>query len=112
GTALHRALCSAARCSAEKMWYLQLRTRDGKELIIAQPVHIGVKLWELRCSDHAPAAHQKRRAHFFVTMLARVQIEHELDKSSLQPRARAGKTNETAPTQFRRAFEIRQLEGR
>src|SRR4026208_2559978 len=45
-------------------------------------------------------------------MLARVQIEHELDQSSLQPRARAGKTNETAPTQFCRAFEIKQLEVR
>ncbi len=33
-------------------------------------------------------------------MLARVQIEHELDQSSLQPRAGAGKTNETASTQF------------
>ena len=33
-------------------------------------------------------------------MLARVQIEHELDQSSLQSRAGAGKTDETAPTQL------------
>src|SRR5205823_506115 len=45
-------------------------------------------------------------------MVARVQLEHELDQSSLQSRAGAGKTDETAPTQLRSAFEIKQLEVR
>ena len=39
-------------------------------------------------------------------MLARVQIEHELDQRPLQPRARAGETDEPASAQFRRAFQI------
>src|SRR5207245_10504371 len=85
---------------AVKICYRHFRSRGEKELIIFQSVHIGFKFWELRCSDHAFAPHQKRRAHFFVTMLARVQIEHELDQSSLQPRAGAGKTDETTPTQL------------
>ena len=43
-------------------------------------------------------------------MFARVQVEHELDQSSFQPRAGAGKTNETASAQLRRAFEIKEFE--
>ena len=43
-------------------------------------------------------------------MLARVQIEHELDQCPLQPRAGAGKANEPAPAQFRRAFQIEELQ--
>src|SRR5205823_2873821 len=80
------------------------------ELIVFQPVHIGFKFWELRCSDHAFAPHQERGAHFLVTMLARVQIEHELDQASLQPRARAGETNETASAQLCRALQIKEFD--
>ena len=42
-------------------------------------------------------------------MFARMQIEHELNQRSLQPRARAGKANKSAPAQLRRALGIEEL---
>src|SRR5437764_12826754 len=43
-------------------------------------------------------------------MLARVEIEHELDQRPLQPRPGAGETNKSAPAQLRRALQIEQLQ--
>ena len=43
-------------------------------------------------------------------MLARVQIEQEIDQRALQPRAGTGETNEPAPAQFRCSFKIEQLQ--
>jgi hypothetical protein len=45
-------------------------------------------------------------------MLACVQIEQEIDQCTFEPRACAGKTNETAPAQFRRPFEIEEIQSR
>ena len=45
-------------------------------------------------------------------MLARVQIDHEIDQRAFELRACAGKTNETAPAQFRRPFEIEEIQSR
>ena len=45
-------------------------------------------------------------------MLARVQIEHEIDQCAFELRACAGETNETAPAQFRRPFEIEKIQSR
>src|SRR5207302_6715739 len=55
------------------------------------------------------AAHQKWWTDLEIPVLARVQIEHELDKSTLQPRPGAGKTNKSAATELRGALEIEQL---
>ena len=43
-------------------------------------------------------------------MLARVQIDHEIDQRALQPRACAGETNESAAAQFRRPLEIEKIQ--
>ena len=43
-------------------------------------------------------------------MLARVQVEHEIDQCAFELRACTGKTNETAPAQFRRPFEIEKIQ--
>jgi hypothetical protein len=45
-------------------------------------------------------------------MLTRVQVEHEVDQRALELRACPGKTNETAPAQFRRPFEIEEIQSR
>ena len=79
-----------------KIRHRHLRSRRKKELIIFQTVHVGFELRQLRCSNHAITPDQKRRAHLFVTMLARVQIEHEVDQTSLQARPHTGKTNKAA----------------
>jgi len=43
-------------------------------------------------------------------MLARVQVEHEIDQCAFELRACTGKTNETAPAQFRRPFQIEEIQ--
>ena len=53
--------------------------RREEELLILHPVHVVLELRQLRRADHAFAPNQKRRTHFEVAVLARVQIEHELD---------------------------------
>ena len=47
-----------------------------------------------------------------ITMLARVQVDHEIDQRAFQFRACAGETNKTAPAQFRRPFEIEKIQSR
>ena len=67
-----------------------LRSRCEKDLVLLQAVHVRFKLRQLRCADHAIAPNQKRRTDFGVTMLSRVQIDHEINQRALQPGARAG----------------------
>ena len=43
-------------------------------------------------------------------MLARVQVEHEIDQRAFELRPCAGKTNEAAAAQFRRPFEIEKIQ--
>src|SRR5581483_7915320 len=43
-------------------------------------------------------------------MLARVQIDHEINQSSLQSRARAGETDKTAATQLCGAFHVEKIQ--
>ena len=79
-------------------------------MVVFQPVHIGLKFWKLRGPDHAIAPYDKRRTDFAISMLARMQIEHEVDQRALELSAQAGETNEAAPAQFRRSFKIEQLQ--
>ena len=43
-------------------------------------------------------------------MLACVQVEHKIDQRPLEFRTRAGKTNESAPAQLRRALQVEDLQ--
>jgi hypothetical protein len=45
-------------------------------------------------------------------MFARVQIDHEIDQRTLQPRARAGETNKTAAAQFCGSLHVQELQVR
>src|SRR5207302_8598069 len=47
---------------------------------------------------------------FQITVLARMQIEHEINQRPLEFRTRAGKTNESAPAQLRRALQVEDLQ--
>ena len=91
---------------AMEICQLNFPSRRKKDLVLLQTVHVRFKLWELRCADHAIAPDQKRRADFDVTMLPRVQIDHEIDQRTFQPCARAGETNKTAAAQFCGPFHV------
>ena len=43
-------------------------------------------------------------------MLARVQVDHEIDQRAFQSRACTGETNEAAPAEFGRPIGIEQLQ--
>ena len=45
-------------------------------------------------------------------MLACVQVDHEIDQRAFELRACAGKTNETTPAQFRRPFQVEEIQSR
>src|SRR5438045_3883664 len=73
------------------------RRRREKHLLVFQPVHVLFKLRQLRRADHAFAPNQKRRTHFQIAVLARVEIEHELDERPLESRARASISSVGSP---------------
>ena len=94
-----------------KICHRHFRRRGQKELIPSgcvrfKPVHVCFKLWQLGCADHAIAPHQKWWADLEISMLARVQIEHELNQGTFQPRPGAGETNKPTATEFRCALQI------
>src|ERR1043166_9850326 len=72
----------------------------------------GSNFRELACADHAIAPDEERRIDFGVVMLARVQVEHEIDQRAFELRARAGETDEAAAAQLRRTLQIEQLQFR
>jgi hypothetical protein len=45
-------------------------------------------------------------------MLARVLVDHEIDQGAFELRACARETNETAPAEFRRPFQIKKIQSR
>src|SRR5204862_2643940 len=93
-----------------KICYRHFRGRREEKLLALEPVHVLLELRQLRRPDHTFAPHQKRGAYFEITMLAGVQVEHELDERPLQPRPRARETDEPAPAQLRRALQIEKLQ--
>src|SRR6266446_1284618 len=73
--------------------------RHEEKFAVFQAVHVGFKFRQLSRADHAITPDQKRRADFGVAVLAGVQVDHEIDQRPFQLRARAGKTNKSAPAQ-------------
>ena len=89
---------------------LDFRSRRKEKLILFQTIHVGFELRELRCADHAIAPDQKRRTNLDITMLTRVQVDHEIDQGAFQLRACAGETNKTAAAQFCRPIKIEKIQ--
>src|SRR5262249_33333612 len=85
---------------------LNFSRRRKKDLVLLQTVHVRFKLRELRSAEHAITPNQKRRTDFGVTMLARMQIDHEIDQRAFQSRASPGETNKTTAAQFRRPLQV------
>src|SRR6266403_1429780 len=82
-----RKIDSCENFVAMKICHWHFRCRREKELTFLKSVHVGLELRQLRGADHAIPPHQKRRTDLGIAILARMQIEHELDQRSLQPRA-------------------------
>src|SRR5437868_6480324 len=86
-----------------------------KELIPAgcvglQAVHVLLKFRQLCGPNHAITPDQKRWTNLEIPMLARVQIEHELDQGALQSRSGASETDKSTATEFRCPFQVEQLQ--
>ena len=56
------------------------------------------------------AVDEKRRLHLAIAMLARVQVEHEVDERARQPRAAPLRTEKRAPAIFDAALEVEDAE--
>src|SRR5262245_10921025 len=94
---------------AMKVRELNLCSWCKKHLVLLQTVHVRFKFGQLRRADHTIAPNQKRRTDFGVTMLTRVQIDHEIDQRALQPRAGTGENDKTAAAQFGRASHVQEI---
>ena len=79
GNEFFRKIGNPQNLIAMKIRQLDFRSWRKEKLVFFQAVHVGLELWELRCADHANAPHQKRRTNLDVAMLARVEINHEID---------------------------------
>src|SRR2546430_17665743 len=80
-----------------KVRHRHFRRRREKKFAVLQAVHIRFELRQLTGADHGFAPDDKRRTDFGVTMLAGVEIEHEINQGPLELGAGAGETNESAP---------------
>ena len=65
---------------------------------------------KLRGAEHGVVAHEKRRRDLGVTVLAGVQVEHELGESALEPRESPLKHDEARARELRSRLEIHQAE--
>ena len=74
--------------------------RYEEKFAVFQAVHIGLKLRQLSRADNAITSNEKRRTDSGVAMLARVQVDHEIDQRPLQFRSGAGETDESTAAQF------------
>src|SRR5471032_2385272 len=93
---LFRKIDNRQNFFAMKIRHWNFRRRCEKKLILLEAIHVGFQLRQLCCADHAIPPNQKRRTHLNVTMLARMQIKHEIDERAFELRARTSETNKTA----------------
>ena len=81
---------------AEQVGHRHFGRGNGEERIVAEGVHVLLELRQLPRADHRVAVDEERREHFRVTVLARVQVEQEIDQPAFQPRPGALVENEPA----------------
>ena len=103
-------IANAQDLFATKVCKWHFRCRGKEKLILFQAVHVSFKLRKLRCADHAIASHQEWWTNLEVAMLARMQVDHEIDQSALQLRANACETNKTASAELCRPLRIEKIE--
>src|SRR5205823_10777624 len=89
-----------------KIRHRHFRRRREKKLLVFEPVHVLLELPQLGRPDHAFPPNEERWAHLEITMLTRMQIEHELDERPFQSRAGTRETDKSAAAQLRCPFQI------
>src|SRR5215213_7532440 len=75
--------------------------------ITADPEKLCLEFWQLARRLQRFAVDEKRRDHLEVAVLACVQIEHQIDERSREPRARTEQQREPGARHLRRAFEVK-----
>jgi len=94
---------------------MQIRHRhfsrgDEKQLVGAEAVHVVLELGKLSRAGHHITPHQQRRLDFDVAVLARVQIEHEVDEPAREARAQTYQHRKSRPRELRTARQIEDAE--
>src|SRR4029077_568677 len=69
--------------------------RNEKQFWVGDAKGVLFKLRELSRSGHRATIYQERRQYLLILMLLRVQIQHEIDQRTFQPRSRAFGKRET-----------------
>src|SRR6185295_7102415 len=93
---LHRQLGDIENLFAIVVSHRNFGRRNQIEVsLVIQPEQVGFKFRQLPGSKQRVAIDDKRRESFQITMLTRVQLEHKIDQSPLEPRARALKNGKT-----------------
>ena len=75
---------------------LELAARDGVGVGIGAAEEVLGKLGQLAGAEERLGIDHERRQHFFVAVLLRVQVEHEADQRTFQPRPCAHVDGETS----------------
>src|SRR5258708_7665922 len=99
------------RRAVQDLVAVQIRHRhfgggDEEEIVRGGLVGVLFEFRELPGADHAVAAHQEWRLHFDIPMLARVQIEHEVDEGARQLGPDAHEDGEARARELRAARQI------
>ena len=97
----HAGRTRRCRSRYSSAWRVEIlaRSRSVHELVVFE-------FRQLRGAEHHLVAHQQRRRHLRVAMLARVQVEHELPERALQPRKPLLQHHEARAGELRRGLEI------
>ena len=110
GNKLFRKIDNAQNFVAMNVRQLDFRSRRKEELVLLQPIHVSFKFRQLRCANHAIASHQKRRADLDITVLSRMQVDHEINQGAFQLCTCSRETDKTAAAKLRSAFQIEELQ--
>ncbi|MCG3162393.1 MAG: hypothetical protein JMDDDDMK_03643 [Acidobacteria bacterium] len=96
---------------------MQIRQRHfgGRNQIVialeSQLEQIGFKFRKLSRAEERVVIDDERRQHLSITVLGRVQVEHEIDQRAFELRAEAGQNRKTRACNLRRALLIENAEG-
>src|SRR5439155_15605623 len=102
----NRQLASIENLAAMEIRERHFGRRDEIEIPVAGNLEqIGLELRQIAGAEQRGAVDEKRRLDLLIAMLARVEIEHEIDKRVGEAGARAGEDREACAGKARPALE-------
>ena len=84
--------------------------RDEPEVVVRAAVEVLGELRKLARAGHRLRVDERRRLYLGEAVLRRVEVEHEVHKPALEPRARALEDGEAALGELDAAFEVHDAE--